>query len=109
MIARISTEALRAKLSAQERVVLVEALGGGFFADAHLPGAINVPASDVDRLAPSLLPDIEADIVVYCSRTCRSSQTVARRLQDLGYRHVVVYGGGKEEWVEQGYPVERDA
>ena len=107
MITRITTEALRAKLIAEDRVVLVEALGGGFFADAHLPGAINVPVAEVDRLAPHLLPDIEAEIIVYCSRTCRSSQMVASRLEQLGYHHVVVYEGGKEDWVEHGYPVER--
>jgi hypothetical protein len=36
--------------------VLVEALGAGYYADAHLPGAVNIPPGHVDRLAPALLP-----------------------------------------------------
>ena len=35
---------------------LVEALGAAYYADAHLPGAINIPPGQVDRLAPTLLP-----------------------------------------------------
>jgi len=34
---------------------------------AHLPGAINLPPDQVRALAPTLLPDKYADIVVYCA------------------------------------------
>lgn len=79
----------------------------GFFADAHLPGAVNIPPGQVEALAPRLLPDREREIVVYCSGTCSNASVVARRLEDLGYREVTVYAGGKEDWVEHGLPVER--
>ena len=87
--------------------MLVEALGAAYFADAHLPGAINLPADQVDRLAPELLPDLDADVVVYCSGTCSSATIAAERLTALGYRHIRVLEGGKEEWVEHGLPVDR--
>jgi len=87
--------------------VLIEALGAAYYADAHLPGALNIPADQVDRLAPDLLPDLRADIVVYCSGTCASSAIAADRLTALGYERVRVFAGGKEEWVEHGLPVER--
>jgi rhodanese-related sulfurtransferase len=45
--------------------------------------------------------------VVYCSGSSSSADTVARRLEELGYSHVAVYEGGKEDWVEHGLPVER--
>jgi rhodanese-related sulfurtransferase len=35
--------------------------------DAHLPGAVNLPPGRVAELAPRLLPDKDAEIVVYCS------------------------------------------
>ena len=107
MPARITRDALVARLAAPDRPVLVEALGAAFYADAHLPGAINVPAGRVDELAPGLLPDPGAEIVVYCSGTCTSAAVVADRLVELGYRDVVVYEGGKEDWVEHGLPVVR--
>ena len=109
MPARISRDDLVSRLARIDPPILVEALGAGFFADAHLPGAINLPPGRVDALAARLLPDLNADIVVYCSGTCASATTVADRLVDLGYRHVAVYEGGKEDWVEHGLPVERCA
>jgi rhodanese-related sulfurtransferase len=104
---RITRETLYARLTCARRPVLVEALGAAFFADAHLPGAINIPPGQVDTLAPGLLPDLSAEIVVYCGGSRTSSVAVARRLEKLGYASVAVYHGGKEDWVEHGLPVER--
>src|SRR5262245_9818718 len=87
--------------------MLVEALGAGFYTDAHLPGAVNIPPGHVDALAPTLLPYRHVPIVVYCTSTCASSNAVARRLEELGYAAVAVYTGGKEDWVEHGLPLER--
>jgi rhodanese-related sulfurtransferase len=100
---------LRLEMEGPQPPVLVEALGAAYFADAHLPGAINIPPGQVDRLAPVLIPDLDVRIVVYCSGTCDSSQIVARELEDLGYSEVRVYQGGKEDWVEHGLPVNRPA
>lgn len=107
MPATVSRDDLHRQLTEGARPVLIEALGSAFFADAHLPGAINIPPDQVDRLAPELLPDLGADIVVYCSGTCSNSESAAARLEALGYRRVRVYEGGKEDWVEHGLPVER--
>ena len=82
-------------------------MGAAFYADAHLPGAINIPPGQVDRLAPQLIPDQDSPVVVYCSGSCSSAEAVARRLEAVGYTNVAVYPGGKEDWVEHGLPVER--
>jgi rhodanese-related sulfurtransferase len=103
----ISREDLHHRMTNGERPVLVEALGVGYYNDAHLPGAINIPPGQVDTLARALLPDRQAAIVVYCTYTCTSSDAVARRLEELGYAAVAVYRGGKEDWVEHGLPLER--
>jgi len=104
---RICRLALQRWMASARPPILVEALGGGFYADAHLPGAVNMPPGRVDVLASALLPDSSADIVVYCTSTCTSSDAVARRLEELGYTAVAVYIGGKEEWAELGLPLER--
>ena len=107
MVGSMSREQLVALLHAEEPIVLVEALGPAFFADAHLPGAVNLPPASVDRLAEAAIPDRDAHIVVYCSRACEMSLDTARRLQALGYTRVEHYAGGKEDWVEAGLPVDR--
>ncbi len=107
MTTEISRDELKRELAGEPSLTLVEALGAAFFDDAHLPGAINIPPDQVDRLAASLLPDRNAQIVVYCSGTCENSEIAARRLEELGYESVRVYLGGKEDWVEHGLPIER--
>jgi len=103
----ITRETLHGRLAADDRPVVVEALGPAYYADAHLPGAVNIPPGRVDELAPRLLPDLDADIVVYGSGGGTSSDLVARRLEQLGYEAVRVYPGGKEDWAEHGLPLER--
>ena len=107
MPTQISRDDLHHLMTDGGRPVLVEALGAAYYADAHLPGAVNIPPGHVDRLAPALLPDRRAPIVVYCTRTGTSSHAVAQRLEQLGYTAVAVYRGGKEDWVEHGLPLER--
>jgi rhodanese-related sulfurtransferase len=104
---RITREDLQDRLARTDRPVLVEALGAAFYADAHLPGAVNIPPGQVDRLAWQLIPDQDAPVVVYCSGSCSSADAVAGRLEAVGYSDVAVYVGGKEDWVEHGLPVER--
>jgi rhodanese-related sulfurtransferase len=86
---------------------LLEALGPGYFADAHLPGALNMPPDHVDVLAPTLLPIKDAPLVVYCSGKCKNSEIAAERLEELGYTDVRVYLGGKKDCVEHGLLVGR--
>ena len=107
MPTRITRNDLEARLAGPNKPVLVEALGAAFFADAHLPGAVNIPPGQVERLAAALVPHRDAAVVVYCTGSCSSAYAVARRLEDLGYTDVAVYTGGKEDWVEHGLPVER--
>lgn len=91
-------------------VTLVEALPEEVFAEAHLPGAVNIRPRRCDELAPTLLPDLDATIVVYCgSSACDASLRVARRLHELGYQDVRRYTAGKQDWISAGLPVKREA
>ena len=65
MTALITRDQLRTEIEAGT-VTVVEALGPQYYEQAHLPGAINIPHTEVRQLAPALLPDKDADIVVYC-------------------------------------------
>jgi rhodanese-related sulfurtransferase len=108
MVQTISREDLSAKLDQGDKVTLVEALPAKYYEDKHLPGAINIPHDRVDALAPSLLPDKAAEIVVYCANgPCRNSGLAAQRLAEIGYINVHDYDAGKADWIEAGLPVER--
>ena len=103
----ISREELRNRLSSVNRPVLVEALPEKFYVAKHLPGALHLPHDQVDALAPRLLPEKSAEVVVYCSnRQCQNSHIAAHRLSVLGYTDISVYAGGKQDWEEAGLPFE---
>lgn len=67
MVATISRDDLQTKTRRGERFALVETLPAQAYDKAHLPGAINLPPDQVSKAAPRLLPDKNADIVVYCA------------------------------------------
>ncbi len=107
MVEKITRDELKARLDRGERTVLVEALPPKSFLDKHLPGAVNIPHDQVDALAPALLPDKTAEIVVYCANApCKNSGIAAQRLSELGYSRVRDYHEGKADWIEAGYAVE---
>ena len=99
----ITAEELADKIENGDPFVLVDALAPMVYAHSHLPGAINLPSSDIDaaRVARRI-PDPTTEIVVYCSsRDCDDSVVTARRLQELGYTNLRHYAGGKNEWRER--------
>jgi rhodanese-related sulfurtransferase len=103
----VDRESLRRKLERGEELVLVDALGPLSYAAAHLPGAINIPPERVDAVAGRRIPDLEAQVIVYCANpSCESSVQVAARLVELGYRNVSHYAGGKDDWRAAGLPLE---
>ena len=67
MVKTISRDELKQKIDRSDKFVLVETLAQIAYEHAHLPRAINIPPDQIKQLAPKLLPDKEADIVVYCA------------------------------------------
>jgi rhodanese-related sulfurtransferase len=94
-------EQLQARLDANPKLVLLEALPEKYFNDWHLPGARHFPHDQARQLAGAVAPDKAAETVVYCaSATCQNSHIAAKRLESLGYTNVAVYAGGKQDWKE---------
>jgi len=67
MARTISRDELKQKIDRQDEFLLVETLPATAYHHKHLPGAINLPPDSVAKLAPQLLPDKGAEIVVYCA------------------------------------------
>ncbi|WP_067569831.1 rhodanese-like domain-containing protein [Nocardia acidivorans] len=106
MTTLITREELRKEIEAGT-VTVLDALGGQYYAKAHLPGALPLIESEVDARAPELLPDKAAAIVTYCSNAaCGNSQNVATALERLGYTNVRKYRDGIQDWSEAGLPIE---
>lgn len=68
MVATISREQLLSKLNRGDEFFLVETLPEEQYRHTHLPGAVNLPPDSVREVASELLPQKNADIVVYCAK-----------------------------------------
>ena len=68
MIATVRREDLQYKLDWGDGFYLVETLPEEQYRHTHLPGAVNLPPDAVRESASELLPEKDADIVVYCAK-----------------------------------------
>ena len=106
MAEAITREELKEKMDRGESFVLVDALGPEHYESSHLPGAVNLPYEFVDE-AERVLPDKDAEIVVYCmNEGCLASGEEVRELTEMGYANVRHYAAGKLDWIRAGRPVE---
>ncbi|HKO46840.1 MAG TPA: rhodanese-like domain-containing protein [Polyangiaceae bacterium] len=106
----ITRDELEMALQSGAPVTLLEALPAKYYRHSHLPGARLFPHDQARELAPLLLADKRARIVVYCaSASCLNSHQAAQTLTELGYSDVCVYLGGKADWLAAGFDLERSA
>ena len=104
----ITRDELKTTLEGSAPMILLEALPEKYYRHSHLPGARLFPHDQARELAPQLLSQKEAPIVVYCaSATCLNSHQAAQTLTDLGYTNVRVYVEGKADWQAAGFALER--
>jgi rhodanese-related sulfurtransferase len=85
---------------------LVEVLPEVPYAEAHLPGALNIPLAAVPERAPFEL-DPGRPVVVYCyDHECDLSARGAHLLEAIGFPDVYDYVVSKAAWLADGLPVE---
>jgi rhodanese-related sulfurtransferase len=83
-----------------------------FYAFGHIPGAVNLPVHDFDRMFPGLRGRIEAAprVIVYCDGGgCEASVELTEKLFLAGISRVSVFYGGFQQWTESGQRVEKTA
>jgi rhodanese-related sulfurtransferase len=70
----------------------------------HIPTAMNIPDSQFEKLAPSLLPPDKSQLLIfYCDGPeCVLSHNSAFKAEKLGYTNVKVYADGFPDWIRNG-------
>ncbi len=72
----------------------------------HIPGAINIPDSQFDKMTNLLPADKKMLVIVYCGGLeCMLSHNVARKMDKLGYTNIKVYPEGNPAWSKAGLPL----
>jgi rhodanese-related sulfurtransferase len=98
------------QLGADSDSVLVDARPAEIYRQGHIPGAVNLPLSRFDDFITERMEQLRAArlLVVYCSGwSCNDSHDLARRLQDKGFKDLLLYRGGMEDWQLRGNAIAR--
>lgn len=76
------------------------------FALDHAAHARHLGRGVLERDMETLIPDKEAEIILYCGGGFRSA-LAADSLQQMGYTKIQSMAGGIKAWREAGYPIEK--
>jgi rhodanese-related sulfurtransferase len=99
-----NVEEMKKKMDGGAKFVLVDVREESEYAKDHLPGAIHLGKGIIERDIEARVPDLNAEIVLYCGGGFRSA-LAADNLQKMGYTNVISMDGGIRDWREKGYPV----
>ncbi len=76
----------------EQGAIIVDVREPDEYSAGHIPGAKLLPLGNLNKLAATELPDLDATILVYCRSGARSNMG-AQVLASLGYTHVLDIGG----------------
>jgi rhodanese-related sulfurtransferase len=93
---------VKARLDRGERVHFLDVREDHEFAKDHAKGARHFGKGIIERDIETVIPEKEAEIVLYCGGGFRSA-LAADALQQMGYRNVRSMEGGIRAWREAGY------
>jgi rhodanese-related sulfurtransferase len=99
-----NVDEVKKKIDSGGKFILVDVREESEFAKDHLPGAIHLGKGIIERDIEARVPDLNAEIVLYCGGGFRSA-LAADNLQKMGYTNVLSMDGGIRDWREKAYPL----
>jgi rhodanese-related sulfurtransferase len=97
---------VKMKLDRGERFHFIDVREDNEFAVDHAKGALHLGRGILERDIETVIPDKQAEIVLYCGGGYRSA-LAAESLKKMGYANVASMDGGIRAWREAGYPIEK--
>jgi len=89
---RITAQEAKARIDSGDKVIVLDVRTKAEYDQEHIPNSILIPNETITDAKPALLPDTDAEILVYCRSGNRSAQA-AKKLIALGYTNVYDFGG----------------
>lgn len=89
---KISPQEAKVRMDSGDPVIVLDVRTQGEFDSGHIEGALLLPNEQIGTARPELLPDLNAEILVYCRSGNRSRQA-AQKLVAMGYTAVYDFGG----------------
>ena len=98
-ITESTTAEVKARLDKGEAVIFVDIREDHEFSKGHAKGALHLGRGILERDIETLIPDKDAEIVLYCGGGYRSA-LAAVSLGLMGYSAVKSMAGGYKAWVD---------
>ena len=99
-----TVDEIKSRLDRGDKFVLVDVREESEWQKDHLPGAIHMSKGVIERDIEQKVPDLNAEMVLYCGGGFRSA-LAADNLQKMGYKNVISMDGGVRGWRDKGYPM----
>jgi len=104
----VSADDLKVWMRGKQKVVLIDSRLPEEYQQAHLPGAISIPAERMKLEAKKLPKDKTTPLIFYCRGAgCTLSQAAARAAMEMGYTYLMIYQAGMPDWLLRGNPVQK--
>lgn len=110
----ISANQLQEMMTQKRDLHLLNVLPQDQFRQRHIPGSVNVPLQatpDGKGFAETVAKQVKSKdepVVVYCAnKGCDLSPKAAKQLEAGGFRQVMDFEGGLDEWEKQGKELSR--
>jgi rhodanese-related sulfurtransferase len=97
-------DAVKKRMDAGDKFLLVDVREDNEFAKDHLPGAIHLGRGIIERDIEAKVPELNTEMILYCGGGFRSA-LAADNLQKMGYTNVISMDGGIRDWREKGFPL----
>ena len=105
-VKEIGAAALKQKIEGGGLYYLVDVREAQEYAAGRIPGAKHLCKGIIERDIETEIPDLNAEIVLYCGGGFRSA-LAGESLQKMGYKRVLSLAGGWREWTERGHKTEK--
>lgn len=105
-VARISQPALMQHLEGQHDVLLIDVRTAEEFSMGHIPGAINIPYTELVERLGEVRPHHAKGVVLYCA-TGRRADIAERLLREAGLDNIQHLEGDMSAWRQSDLPIEK--
>ena len=92
MYQQITVEEAKKIMDSSEEYIILDVREQDEFDEGHILGAVLLPYTEINEKAEVVLPDKDAQILVYC-RSGRRSKIASESLAELGYTNIKEFGG----------------
>lgn len=90
--ATLTPKEAKARMDSGDALIVLDVRTQSEYDGGHIAGAVCLPNESIGSEPPAILPDKDAEILVYC-RSGRRSAEAAGKLAALGYTGIADFGG----------------